>query len=81
MNRNKFVLTDEMFDNTPSRKDGCPVDLEVDLRNAGCDQIQVAGEMLNIPHTVRATAQVLFQKFYYVQSFLKFSVLVSFSIY
>ncbi len=78
MNRNKFVFTDEMLNNTPSRKDGCPANLELDLRTTGCEQIQAAGGMLKIPQMATSTAQVLFQRFFYLQSFLKFNLLVSF---
>ncbi|CAJ0745245.1 21142_t:CDS:2 [Entrophospora sp. SA101] len=52
------ILTYEQLETTPSRKDGIPEDLEDELRR----------------FVAMATAQVLFQRFYYVASLKKFSI-------
>ena len=62
---------------TPSAKYGMSHELEVDLRIAGCEYIQAAGMLLQLPQVAMATAQVLFQRFYYVKSFIDFKVRVS----
>ncbi|EJU02154.1 cyclin-L1 [Dacryopinax primogenitus] len=60
---------------TPSRADGVPDWLEEDLRAEGCRLIQSAGILLGTPQVVMATAQVLFQRFWYVTSMREFSIL------
>ncbi|CAH1757786.1 4297_t:CDS:2 [Entrophospora sp. SA101] len=55
------ILTYEQLETTPSRKDGIPEDLEDELRR----------------FVAMATAQVLFQRFYYVASLKKFSIRVA----
>lgn len=52
-------------------------ELEVDLRVTGCEYIQTAGMLLQLPQVAMATAQVLFQRFYYAKSFVDFKVRVS----
>lgn len=71
------VIPNERLRNTPSFKDGCPHDLEVDLRIIGCEYIQKAGKCLRLPQVAMATAQVLFQRFFYSKSFVKFNMIVS----
>ncbi len=73
---NVFIPT-ERLRNTPSSKDGCSHDLEVDLRIVGCEYIQTAGMLLRLPQVAMATAQVLFQRFFYSKSFVKYNMLVS----
>ncbi|CAO1629132.1 unnamed protein product [Parajaminaea phylloscopi] len=59
---------------TPSGADGLPRDLEDDLRCWGCILIQRLGTFLLLPQRVSATAQVLFQRFWFVTSMRQFSV-------
>lgn len=72
---NPIVPTERLL-NTPSFKDGCSSELEVDLRIVGCEYIQSAGMLLRLPQVAMATAQVLFQRFYYSKSFVKYSIQV-----
>lgn len=73
---NVIIPTDRLR-NTPSRRDGCSHELEVDLRIVGCEYIQTAGILLRLPQVAMATAQVLFQRFFYSKSFVKYNMLVS----
>lgn len=77
MNLDDFVIPEDKLFDTPSREDGCSKELEVDLRTAGCDQIQLTGRILKLPQASVSTAQVIFQRFFYVRSFVKFSLMVS----
>lgn len=70
------IIPNERLLNTPSSKDGCSHELEVDLRIIGCEYIQSAGLLLRLPQVAMATAQVLFQRFYYSKSFVKYSIQV-----
>lgn len=71
------IIPNERLLNTPSSKDGCSHELEVDLRIVGSEYIQSAGLLLRLPQVAMATAQVLFQRFYYSKSFVKYSIQVS----
>jgi len=62
------ILPPEMFDETPSMKDGLDRDTENDLRRWGCELIQVSGLLLKLPQTAMATGQVILQRFYYLKS-------------
>jgi len=77
LHKDNVMIPQERLRNTPSSKDGCPEDLELDLRIAGCDQILKAGLMLKLPQVAMSTAQVLFHRFFYARSFVKYSLLVS----
>jgi transcription initiation factor TFIIIB Brf1 subunit/transcription initiation factor TFIIB len=68
------ILPLEVLENTPSRREGIPESLENDLRMVGCDYIQSAGILLKLPQVAMATAQVLFHRFYYAKSFIKYNV-------
>ncbi|CAD6908701.1 unnamed protein product [Tilletia controversa] len=59
---------------TPSRADGIPNDLEEELRVYGCQLIQQAGILLHLPQVAMATAQVLFQRFWFVSSMKQFCI-------
>lgn len=72
-----LVIPNERLRNTPSSKDGCPHELEIDLRIVGCEYIQLAGLLLRLPQVAMATAQVLFQRFFYSKSFVKYNFMVS----
>lgn len=62
---------------SPSRADGIPRALEDELRVWGCRLIQDAGTLLRLPQAAMASAQLLFQRFWYVSSFRDFSIKVS----
>ncbi|CEI97071.1 hypothetical protein RMCBS344292_11212 [Rhizopus microsporus] len=64
----------EQLETTVSRKDGIPEDLEEDLRNYGAELIQSAGILLKLPQVAMATAQVLFQRFFYMASLKDFGI-------
>ncbi len=72
------IIPNERLRNTPSSKDGCSHDLEVDLRIVGCEYIQTAGVLLRLPQVAMATAQILFQRYFYSKSLVKYNMLVSF---
>ncbi|CEQ40805.1 SPOSA6832_02454 [Sporobolomyces salmonicolor] len=59
---------------TPSALDGVPPDMERELRAYGALLIQQAGVMLKAPQVVMATAQVLFQRFWFVTSMKHFGI-------
>ena len=61
----------EQLEVTPSQKDGLSNKVEEDLRYLGCEYIQIAGIMLKMPQVAMATAQVLFQRFFFIKSFVK----------
>jgi hypothetical protein len=42
-----------------------------DLRYLGCELIQSGAILLKLPQVAAATAQILFQRFYYQKSFVK----------
>ena len=71
------IIPTERLRNTPSSKDGCGHELEVDLRIVGCEYIQTAGKLLRLPQVAMASAQVLFQRFFYSKSFVKYNMVVS----
>ncbi|KDQ10164.1 hypothetical protein BOTBODRAFT_116159 [Botryobasidium botryosum FD-172 SS1] len=59
---------------TPSRADGLSQELEDDLRAYGCKIIQQAGLLLRQKQVAMATAQILFQRFWYVTSMTQFGI-------
>ncbi|KZV93346.1 cyclin-like protein [Exidia glandulosa HHB12029] len=59
---------------TPSMEDGMPWELEEDLRAYGCKLIQQAGILLKQNQVAMATAQILFQRFWYVTSMKQFGI-------
>ncbi|KAM0751390.1 cyclin-like protein [Meredithblackwellia eburnea MCA 4105] len=61
-------------DPTPSSLDNIPKRLERDLRAYGALLIQQAGIMLEAPQEVMGTAQVLFQRFWFVTSLKHFGI-------
>ncbi|GAW06269.1 cyclin-like protein [Lentinula edodes] len=62
------------IEKTPSRADGIPEDLEEDLRAYGCKLIHEAGILLKQKQVAVATAQILFQRFWYVSSMKTFGI-------
>ncbi|TNY18751.1 cyclin-like protein [Rhodotorula diobovata] len=59
---------------SPSALDGIPQELERDLRAYGALLVQQAGIMLKASQVVMATAQVLFQRFWFVTSLKHFGI-------
>ncbi|PLW45540.1 hypothetical protein PCANC_10150 [Puccinia coronata f. sp. avenae] len=59
---------------TPSAVDAIPAHLERELRLYGALLIQQAGVLLKLPQIVMATAATLFQRFFFVTSFLHFGI-------
>lgn len=74
MPRLNSLATHEQAERTPSRVDGVPPRLEEQLRVYGCQRIQQAGILLRLPQVTMSTAQMLFQRFWYVSSMRSFSV-------
>ncbi|KAF8312742.1 cyclin-like protein [Cantharellus anzutake] len=68
------LASPEQAKETPSMTDGLPRELEEDLRAYGCKLIQQAGLLLKQKQVAIATAQVLFQRFWYVSSMKHFSI-------
>ncbi|VDM37453.1 unnamed protein product [Toxocara canis] len=72
----KWLLTlDEKsmakLENPPSLADGIDIQTEQDLRYLGCEIIQSGAIMLRIPQVAAATAQILYQRYYYQRSFVR----------
>jgi hypothetical protein len=59
---------------TPSSLDGMSQAVEDDLRNLGCNLIQTAGKLLRLPQVAMATGCVLFQRFFFAKSFVRFQM-------
>ncbi|CAO3586245.1 unnamed protein product [Absidia cylindrospora] len=59
---------------SPFRRDHIPEELEDDLRNFGAELIQCAGILLKLPQVAMASAQVLFQQFFFMASFKDFNI-------
>ncbi|XP_006871827.1 PREDICTED: cyclin-L2 [Chrysochloris asiatica] len=68
------LLPDDKLRFTPSMSSGLDTDTETDLRVVGCELIQAAGILLRLPQVAMATGQVLFQRFFYTKSFVKYSM-------
>jgi len=62
---------------SPSACDGVSAELEHDLRVWGCELVQRMGLHLRLPQVAVGTGQVLFQRFFYRRSMLKFGVEVN----
>ncbi|KAG0240768.1 cyclin-like protein [Mortierella sp. GBAus27b] len=79
MSQNKLslqnaLLTLDQLQRTPSREDGITEEQEDNLRQLGCHLIQTTGILLKLPQVAMATAQILFQRFFYLASLRKFAV-------
>ncbi|MFH4979596.1 hypothetical protein AB6A40_006305 [Gnathostoma spinigerum] len=59
------------LENPPSLSDGLDARTELDLRYLGCEIIQSGAIMLRLPQVAAATAQILYQRFYYQRSFVR----------
>ncbi|KAF7311581.1 Cyclin-like protein [Mycena kentingensis (nom. inval.)] len=64
----------DQIQRTPSREDGIPQQLEEDLRAYGCKLIHQAGLLLKQKQVAVATAQILFQRFWYVSSMKQYGI-------
>ncbi|KAG5519087.1 hypothetical protein PMAC_002173 [Pneumocystis sp. 'macacae'] len=74
MRRNNARVNVQQATETPSQVSGIPRQLEGRMRRAGTELIRQAGVALGLHITCTVTAQVLLQRFYYVESLRKFSV-------
>lgn len=70
----QFYLTPEEVEASPSRADGVSAEMEDNLRRFGCDQIQRAVVLLDLPQVVAVTAQILLHRFYTRRSLKQFEV-------
>lgn len=66
------VLPLEKLSPTPSSLDGMSQTVEDDLRNLGCNLIQTAGKLLRLPQVAMATGCVLFQRYFFAKSFVRY---------
>lgn len=69
------LATLDQLTSTPSSDDGIPHALELDLRAYGAQLIHRLGLVLSLPQRLTATAQVLFQRFWFVTSLRSFGTL------
>lgn len=68
------ILPKEVFERTPSFLDGLDPQTEFELRVWGTELIQTSGILLKLPQVSMATGQVLFQRFYYCKSFVRYDM-------
>lgn len=69
------LATEAQARQKPTCEDGIPPSLEEELCTFGCQHIQQAGILLHLPQDVTSTAQILFQRFWYVSSMRQFNLL------
>ncbi|KAL1758328.1 cyclin-like protein [Schizophyllum commune] len=62
------------IERTPSREDCIPQELEEDLRAYGCKLIHQAGILLKQKQVAVASAQILFQRFWFVSSMKQYGI-------
>jgi transcription initiation factor TFIIIB Brf1 subunit/transcription initiation factor TFIIB len=74
LNISNSVLPMEKLTTTPSSLDGMAQEVETDLRNLACHLIQTAGKLLKLPQVAVATACVLFHRFFYRKSFVRYNM-------
>ncbi|CAH8872793.1 unnamed protein product [Trichobilharzia szidati] len=66
-----IIIPEERLFPTPSQLDRLDYETEIDLRIVGCELIQDSGVLLRLPQVAMATAQVLYQRFFYSKSFVR----------
>ncbi|XP_042892893.1 cyclin-L2-like [Penaeus japonicus] len=66
------LLPPEKLSPSPSQLDGLDSEIEMDLRILGCELIQTGGILLKLPQVAMAAGQVLFQRFYYAKSMVRY---------
>lgn len=71
--------TKQYLDTKPSCLDGLTPEEEEDLRFLGAELIESIVHLLKLPMIVGETACIFFQRFYGVQSFVKYPIEVSFN--
>lgn len=67
----RSIIPNDRLHPTPSTLDGLSEEDEMGLRILGCELIQSSGILLRLPQVAMATGQVLFQRYYFCDSFLK----------
>ncbi len=77
----KILLPENKTSNPPSFADGMDSDFEKELRFLGCELIQAAGILLKMPQAGAATAQQLYQRYFYSKSFVRNNFEVSFQFF
>lgn len=70
--RDDLLLPASILDNSPSKRDGVPADVERRYRVFACELVQECGILLDLPQVVMATAQTLVHRFYYSRSLREF---------
>uniref|UniRef100_A0A915DVS2 Cyclin-like domain-containing protein n=1 Tax=Ditylenchus dipsaci TaxID=166011 RepID=A0A915DVS2_9BILA len=78
INLTKWLLMNDTeslqkLENPPSLADGLNKEVEKELRYLGCELIQQGAILLKLPQTAAATGQILFQRFYYQRSFVRYN--------
>jgi hypothetical protein len=73
-NHQNICVTSLEIEQSPSRLDGIDASTENLLRNFGCELIDDAGHLLELPQVAVATAQTLFHRFYCAESFAQHNV-------
>lgn len=76
-----IIIPVERLSPTPSQLDNMDPEMEINLRIVGCELIQDSGVLLKLPQVAMATAQVLYQRFFYSKSFVRHFYEVSLSIF
>src|SRR5204862_255330 len=66
------LLPESKFECSPSSLDGLDAQSEYELRILGTELIQSSGILLKLPQVAMAIGQVLFQRFYYAKSFVRY---------
>jgi hypothetical protein len=66
------VLPREKLASSPSANDGLIEDTELQIRSLGCELIQLAGKLLKLPQVAMAEGCVLFQRFFYAKSLIRY---------
>ncbi|VDD85663.1 unnamed protein product [Enterobius vermicularis] len=61
------------LESPPSLTDGLDIETEKDLRYLGCEIIQSGAILLRLPQVAAATAQILYQRYFYQRSFVRHS--------
>lgn len=74
LSSDNFLLSKIKLEETPSRIHGLNKQDEKDLRILGCEAIQTSGILLKLPQVAMATGQILFQRFYYSKSFIRYDM-------
>ncbi|KAL3320730.1 Cyclin-L1 [Cichlidogyrus casuarinus] len=65
------IIPDDKLKPTPSEQDNLDPEIEMDLRILGCELIQESGILLKLPQVAMASAQNLYQRFFYSKSFVR----------